>query len=306
VPTSLVKFCASVCRKACSVALLLDAVEVLDASLLLPALLLVVELELLVALPELPAADSRFWKSVCSAASGPPPGGGGGGGASVLSVVLPEVPPTEALVLLPVAPDANCELICCSKPARFEPLVSYWLLAPVPDTLELEALAEPPVVPACWLAGSCAMAWYSAPRNACKACDTLLSDALEVELAALAELALLDVVSLVELLLAEMPNCARVCSRAFSSALALLLVLPVAPTLVVVPVALALLLCEASNAWMPVTALLDETLPMDMVSPIGQAIRPAREARRDRLKIRSATNSCTVKSFQILTQINCL
>lgn len=145
VPTSLVKFCASVCRKDSSVALVLEVDA--DASVLLlelPALLVVDELELPVALPELPAADSRFWKSLCSAASGPPPGGGGGAGVPVPSVVLPDAPVLLAVLLVALPPAANCELICCSKAARLAPLVSYRLLAPVPDTLELEALAALP------------------------------------------------------------------------------------------------------------------------------------------------------------------
>jgi hypothetical protein len=83
VPTSLLKFWASVCRKDSSVAFVPEGD--VDASVLLlelPVLLVVDEPEPPVALPELPAAESRFWKSLCSAASGPPPGGGGGTGAA--------------------------------------------------------------------------------------------------------------------------------------------------------------------------------------------------------------------------------
>lgn len=98
---------------------------------------------------------------------------------------------------------------------------------------------------------------------------------------ALAELVLLDVVSLVELLLVEMPNCARVCSRAFSSALVLVGVEPVLPTLAVEPVVPALLLCEASNAWILVNALLDETLPMDILPPVREPVRPGAPGSKD-------------------------
>jgi len=96
---SLAKFCASVCRNDCK-----DVDEALA-------------LEVEVLLELLPAAASRFWKSLCKVANAPPPPG----------------PPLPLLPLLSAVPDVSepVELlapkllsICCNKAARLEPEVS--------------------------------------------------------------------------------------------------------------------------------------------------------------------------------------
>lgn len=107
-----------------------------------------------------------------------------------------------------------------------------------------------------------------------------MSEALEVEFAALAELALAALVSLLELPLTERPNCASVCSRAFNSAL-LVGLAELLLTLLVLPVAPLLLACDASSACTLVNALLDVTLLIDMLAPVRPHVRPGAPGSKD-------------------------
>lgn len=216
-PLSLAKFWASDWRNDCKVGAAAFAV----------AWLLVAD-----------AVFSKFWKSVCNAASEP------------VALVLELVELVDAVLLEPLSSS-------CSKAARLEPVLLYGgvcgtlllalpllllllllLLLPLAVLLPvlaldgggatLVAVTAPAAAGLALLVGAdgvapwaCARVWKSAPRKACSAwalvCEVLLTLVLVALLAALAEAV---VAALVEAAPdAVRPNCASVCCSAFSSVL---------------------------------------------------------------------------------------